>query len=132
MVKKDALMESLSSNLHGFLNQIQGDLSVPDKKFLRDGFIGMVRTGHPIVCQMAREVPSQGSKYTTRVKRLDLHLTAESDFDEQVKKSLPAIWVPLVGDAQVLPDEVDFMLYRLLTGLVHILNACFYLRRALL
>jgi len=47
---------------------------------------------------MAREVPSQGSKYTTRVKRLDLHLTAESDFDEQVKKSLPAIWVPLVGD----------------------------------
>jgi hypothetical protein len=98
MVKKDALMESLSSNLHGFMNQIQGDLSVPGKKFLRDGFIGLVRSGHPIVCQMAREVPNQGSKYTTRVKRLDLHLTAESDFDEQVKKSLPAIWVPLVGD----------------------------------
>ena len=98
MVTQDVLMESLSSNLHGFLNQIQGDLSVPDKKFLRDGFIGMVRTGHPIVCQMAREVPSQGSKYTTRVKRLDMHLTAESDFDEQVKKSLPAIWMPLVGD----------------------------------
>ena len=32
MVKQDALMESLASNLHGFLNQIQGDLSVPDKK----------------------------------------------------------------------------------------------------
>jgi len=98
MVKQDALMESLSSNLHGFLNQIQGDLSVPDKKFLRDGFIGLVRSGHPIVCQMAREVPNQGSKYATRIKRLDLHLTAESDFDEQVKQSLPAIWVPLVVD----------------------------------
>jgi len=42
MVKQDALMESLSSNLHGFLNQIQGDMSVPDKKFLRDSFIGLV------------------------------------------------------------------------------------------
>ena len=30
MVKQDALMESLSSNLHGFLNQINGNLSVPD------------------------------------------------------------------------------------------------------
>jgi len=29
MVKQDALMESLSSNLHEFLNQIQGDLSGP-------------------------------------------------------------------------------------------------------
>jgi len=38
----------------------------------------------------------------------------------------------LIGYAQVLPNEVDFMLYRILTGLTHILNACFYLRRALL
>ena len=38
----------------------------------------------------------------------------------------------MIDYAQVLPDEVDFMLYRLLTGLTHILNACFYLRRALL
>src|SRR3990172_8824908 len=44
MVKQDALMESLSSNLHGFLNQIQGDLSVPDKKFLRYRLLGD-RTG---------------------------------------------------------------------------------------
>lgn len=102
MVKQDALMESLASNLHGFLNQIQGDLSVPDKKFLRDGFIGLVQSGHPIVCQMAREVPNQGAKYATRVKRLDLHLTAESDFDEQVKQSLPVIWVPVVADDTTL------------------------------
>jgi hypothetical protein len=38
----------------------------------------------------------------------------------------------LIDYAQVLPDEVDFVLYRLLTGLTHILNACFYLRRDLL
>jgi hypothetical protein len=61
MVKQEALMEPLSSNLHGFLNQIQGNLSVPDKNFLRDGFIGLVRSGHPIVCQVAREVPNQGA-----------------------------------------------------------------------
>ena len=98
MVKQNALMESLSSNLHGFLNQIQGNLSIPDKKFLRDGFIGLVRAGQPIVCQMAREVPNQGSKYTTRVKRLDLHLTTKNDFDEQIKRLLPTIWVPMVAD----------------------------------
>jgi len=55
MVKQDALMESLPSNLHGFLKQ------------------------------------NQRSKYPSRVKRLDLHLPAETDFDEQVKESLPAI-----------------------------------------
>jgi len=98
MVKQDALMESLSSNLHGFLKQINGDLTVPDKKFLRDGFVGLVRAGSPIVCQMAREIPTQRSKYTSRVKRLDLHLTAENDFDERVKESLPAIWLPLMTD----------------------------------
>jgi hypothetical protein len=38
----------------------------------------------------------------------------------------------LINYAQVLPDKVDFMFYRLLTGLTHALNACFYLRRALL
>jgi hypothetical protein len=46
MVKQESLMESLSSNLNGFLNQIQSNLSVPDKKFLRDGLIGLVRAGH--------------------------------------------------------------------------------------
>ena len=38
----------------------------------------------------------------------------------------------LIDYAQVLPDEADFLFYRLLTGLTHILNACFYLRRDLL
>lgn len=33
MVKQDFLMESLSSNLHGFLNQNKGNLSVPGKNF---------------------------------------------------------------------------------------------------
>jgi len=36
MVKREALMESLSSNLNDFLKKIANNLSVPDKKFLRD------------------------------------------------------------------------------------------------
>jgi len=108
MVRQDALMESLSSNLHGFLNQIQGKLPVPEKKFLRDAFFGLVRAGHPIVCQMAREVPNQGSEYTTRVKRLDLHLTAANDFDERIKECLPRVWVPRVReDTPIILDLSD-------------------------
>ena len=98
MVKQDALMESLSSNLRGFLNPIGGELSVPDKKFLRDGFVGLIRAGSPIVCQMARQVLNQRSKYTSRVKRLDLHLTAQTDFDARIKQSLPSLWLPLIRD----------------------------------
>ena len=98
MVKQDALMESLSSNLHGFLQRIEGNLSVPEKKFLRDGFIGLVRAGHPIVCQMAREVPNQRAQYPSRVKRLDLRMTARTDFDERVKVLVPDVWLPLMID----------------------------------
>ena len=112
-------------------------MSVPDKKFLRDGLIGLLRSGQPIVCQMAREAPNQGPKYTTspcsprclprravsgtagvaagcrtgaagRIKRLDLHLTAESDFDERIKQSIPNIWAPLVtDDTPLILDRSD-------------------------
>jgi hypothetical protein len=57
MLKRKALMESISSNLHNFLKKIGKNLSVPDKKFLRDSLIGLIRCGKPIVCQMARHLP---------------------------------------------------------------------------
>jgi hypothetical protein len=56
MVKRKALLEPLSSNLHDFLKEINQHLSVADKKFLRDGLIGLLRCGNPVVCQMARLV----------------------------------------------------------------------------
>ena len=98
MVRQYALMESLSVNLHNLLNQINGRLSRPDKKFLRDGLIGLLRTGKPIVCQMAKRLPDQRTTYPSRVKRLDNHLIADSNFDRRVKIELPALWAPLVGD----------------------------------
>ncbi len=42
MLKRKALMESISSNLRNFLKKIGNNLSVPDKKFLRDSFIAHV------------------------------------------------------------------------------------------
>src|SRR4030042_4674578 len=59
MLKRKALMESISSNLHGFLKNIGNNLPVPSKKFLRDGVIGLLRCGKPVVCQMARHLPDQ-------------------------------------------------------------------------
>jgi predicted ATP-dependent Lon-type protease len=47
MVKREVLMESLSSNLNDFLKKTSKNLSLPDKKFLRDSFIGLLRAGYP-------------------------------------------------------------------------------------
>lgn len=38
----------------------------------------------------------------------------------------------LIRFGQPLPREVDFLLYRLLTGITEAINACFWLRRDLL
>ena len=120
MINPDALMVSLSSNLDRFLKGIEGNLRVAEKKFLRDAVVGLVRAGHPIVCPMAREIPDQQCKYTTRVKRLDPHLTVETDFDERVMQPLPDIWLllmtddtPLIQDlsdlAKPLAEKMDYL-----------------------
>ena len=98
MLKRRALMESISSNLHGFLKRIGNNLSVPDKKFLRDSLIGLIRSGQPIVCQMARHLPNQRTKFLSRLDRLESHLVTDSDFDNKIKNVLPNIWLPFVQD----------------------------------
>ena len=42
MLKHKALMESISSNLHSFIKKIGKNMSVPDKKFLRDRLVGLI------------------------------------------------------------------------------------------
>jgi len=98
MLKRIALMDSISSNLHSFLKQIGKNLSVPDKKFLRDGLIGLIRSGKPVVCQMARHLPNQQTKFLSRLDRLESHLTKDSDFDNKIKAELPANWLPFIKD----------------------------------
>jgi len=98
MLKRKALMESISSNLHDFLKKISKNLSLPDKKFLRDATIGLLRTGNPIVCQMARHLPNQRTKFVSRLDRLDQHLVKDCNFDHEVKEVLPEVWLPFFKD----------------------------------
>ena len=98
MLKRKALMESVSANLHGFLKNTGKNLSLPDKKFLRDAVIGLLRSGKPIVCQMARHLPDQRTKFLSRLDRLEAHLVKNNDFDGKVKAALPQAWLPFVQD----------------------------------
>lgn len=98
MLKRKALMESISSNLHNFLKEISNNLSVPDKKFMRDGLVGLLRCGEPVVCKMARHLPNQRTKFLSRLDRLESHLVKDSDFDNNIKGVLPRVWLPFVQD----------------------------------
>jgi hypothetical protein len=98
MLKRKALIESVSSNLHNFLKKIGKNLSLPDKKFLRDGLIGLLRCGKPIVCQMAQHLPNQRTRFLSRLDRLEAHLVKNSRFDDKVKAALPTVWLPFVQD----------------------------------
>jgi len=98
MLKRKALMESISSNLHNFLKKIGKNLSLPEKKFLRDSLIGLLRCGKPIVCQMARQLPNQRTKFLSRLDRLESHLVKDSNFDDEVKAALPQVWLPFFKD----------------------------------
>jgi hypothetical protein len=98
MLKRKALMESISSNLHSYLKKIGNNLSVPNKKFLRDSLVGLIRCGKPIVCQMARHLPNQRTKFLSRLDRLESHLVNDSDFDNKINSVLPNIWLPYIQD----------------------------------
>ena len=98
MLKRKALMESISSNLHSFLKKIGNNLSLPDKKFLRDSLIGLLRCGEPIVCQMARHLTNQRTKFVSRLDRLEAHLGKDSKFDSKLKAELPKLWLPFIQD----------------------------------
>jgi len=99
MVKRETLMESISSNLHSFLRKTSKNLSLTDKKFLRDAFISLLRAGKPIVSQMARHLPNQHAKFVSRLDRLDQHLVKNnSGFENNFKQALPQIWLPYVQD----------------------------------
>ena len=98
MLKRKALIESISSNLHSFLKKIGNNLSLPDKKFLRDALIGLLRCGKPIVCQMARHLPNQRIKFLSRLDRLEAHLGKDSKFDSKLKAELPEFWLPFIKD----------------------------------
>lgn len=108
MVKRQALMESLSSNLHDFIKKISWNLSLPDRKFLRDAMVGLLRAGKPIVCQMARHLPNQNTRFVSRLDRIDQHLIKDGKFENHVKESLPQLWLDYVtDDTPIIVDLSD-------------------------
>ena len=108
MLKRTALMESISSNLHNFLKKTGRNLSLPDKKFLRDSFIGLIRAGQPVVCKMARHLPNQRTQFISRLDRLDQHLVKDNAFDRQVEQTLPELWLPYIReDTPIILDLSD-------------------------
>ena len=98
MLKRVALMASISSNLHNYINKIGKNLSLPDKNLLRDSFIGLLRSGKPIVCQMARHLPNQRTMFLSRLDRLEAHLVKDNNFEQTVKAELPQVWLPFIKD----------------------------------
>ena len=81
-----------------FLKKIAKNLSVPDKKFLRESLISLLRCGKPIVCQMARHTPNQRTAFLSRLDRLESHLAKNNNFDNKIKSELPDIWLPFIKD----------------------------------
>lgn len=98
MLKRTPLMESISSNLFDFLKKTGKNLSLPDKKFLKDSMIGFLRCGNPIVCQIVRHMPNQQISFLSRLDRLESHLVKNSKFDDHVKSELPQLWQPFVKE----------------------------------
>jgi len=98
MTRPQALMEAVSANLNWFLQPIGQNLTKPQKKFLRDGLIGLLRAGRPVVCRMARKLPDRGTAFLSRLDRLEGHLNQADDLDQKVKDALPGLWLPMVRD----------------------------------
>jgi len=98
MVRPQALMEAVSANLNWFLQPIGENLTKPQKKFLRDGLVGLLRAGRPVVCRMARKLPDQGTEFLSRLRRLEGHLNGDDQLDAKVKAALPGLWLPMVKD----------------------------------
>jgi len=91
-------MESLSTSVNDFLKVVSKNLSLPDKQFLRDGLIGLIRGGQPVVCRMARQLLDQHNRFLSRLDRLEAHLAADNDFNGEVKEALAGVWLPLITD----------------------------------
>lgn len=108
MMRPQALIESVSAHVNGFLQPINANLTKPQQKFLRDGLIGLLRAGRPVVCQMARKLPNSRTRFVSRLDRMEKHLNRANDLDDNVKDTLPELWLPLVQeDTPIILDLSD-------------------------
>ena len=82
MVRTHALMESVSANLQEFLQPIGANLTKPQKRFLREGLMGLLRARRPVV---ARKLPAPRRKFLSRLDRLETNLNRQSDLEAKIK-----------------------------------------------
>ena len=78
-------MGSVSANLQEFLQPIGADLTKPQKKFLREGLLGLLRARRPVVSRMARKLPSRRAKFLSRLDRLETNLNRQGDLEAKIK-----------------------------------------------
>jgi len=101
-------MESVSANLQEFLQPIGSDLTKPQKRFLREGLLGLLRARRPVVTRMARKLPFPRSKFLSRLDRLETNLNRQSDLEAKIKAALPDLWLPLIcKDTPIILDLSD-------------------------
>ena len=57
---------------------------------------------------MARHLPDQRTRFVSRLGRLDQHLVKNSNFDHNVKETLPQVWLPYFqGNTPIILDLSD-------------------------
>ena len=72
---------------------------------------GGLRAGRPVVCRMARNLPDRGTKFLSRLDRLESHLNQADDLDQKVKVRLPGRDKTLTMVVARSPgNDVPFML----------------------
>ena len=97
MIKTHALIDSLSANPNNFISQIHEGLSLPQKKFLHESLIGLIRAGHPIVSQMARQIGRHDTFNADRC-RLEYNLNSKTKFDQKIQAKRSNVWLPMIQD----------------------------------
>ena len=113
MARPQALMKAVSANLNRFLQPISADLTKPQKKFLRDGLIGLLRAGRPVVCRMARELPAAGRQFLSCLEEHLYHTEFRSSGDTHLFLLLWVLWfrAGLLGGQVSLEESVRLVHY---------------------
>ena len=106
-MQRQAFVEAVSANSTGSSGQ-SARISPSPEKFLRDGFVGLLRAGRPVTSRMARKLPDRGTQFLSRLDRLEGHLNASDALDGKVKAGLPNLWFPMAQqDTPIILDLSD-------------------------
>jgi hypothetical protein len=84
MTQPQALMEAVSANLNWFLQPIGENLAKPQKKFLRDGLMGLLRAGRTVAREGQSGSLSQANLDSSGVR---IRMGRRTPFLEETKEA---------------------------------------------